>query len=201
MIKKSTIGILMLIIFSSCQEETKIEIPYAEARVVVHPIRLNSTQDAESMFASYNVDYQDTLGVAFLKGYSNRVELQLNLNCDKPNTSSALHMHYGTPEKPKHHWNPEGAAGYCDVLSLGEVWGRKHAGDLGNIDFDESGDGTFFLETNLWSLNSGEKNDILGKIIVVHYLYEDFALQFNNNSHSHTHQNPKIGSGIIELIE
>lgn len=201
MIKKLIISILVLCAINSCQNDREIEITKNEAIAIFHPIRLSALQDSSSPFANYDVEYQDTLGIAYLKAFSNRLELMIDLNCNKPNTSSALHMHYGTPNKPEQHWNPETAESYCGKLSLGEVWGRKYAGDIGNIHFDESGDGTFFLQTDLWSLNSGEKNDILRKVLVVHYLYEDFALHCDDNPHNHSHQNPKIGSGIIELIE
>ena len=197
--KKTVLGILIFFSLTCCQRLKVEDKPLAKGKVTFHPISVSPIQDSSSTFANYDVAYKDTLGVAILNAYDDRIELNIELNCNKPNTYSALHMHYGTPNRPGRHWNPQGTENFCDSLSLGDVWGRKYAGDLGNIHFNELGLGHFFLQTDLWSLGSGKNNDILGNVMVIHLLYEDFSIHCRNNSHNHHHQNPKIGSGIIEL--
>lgn len=119
-----------------------------------------------------------------------------------PNTSHAMHLHMGTLEEPGHHWNQNVLTAFCNVRSLGEVWARPKAGDVGNIDIDAEGNGTFMLSTDLWSIDTGEDSDILGTVLYVHLTSEDFITECDpNHSHSHGHTNAKIAGGTLVIAE
>ncbi len=87
------------------------------------------------------------------------------------------------------HWNPTDAPhGKWGV-------GEFHLGDLGNIEVDEDGIGTFELTTNLWEIGTGSDLDIVGKGIIVHAGADDFTSQPSGNAGA------RIGCGVIELIK
>ncbi|MCH8275671.1 MAG: superoxide dismutase family protein [Armatimonadetes bacterium] len=69
------------------------------------------------------------------------------------------------------HWNPTG-----DEHGR---WGepRHHLGDIGNIEVGEDGEGSLELATDVWSVGTGDENDVIGKSIVVHGGADDFVSQ------------------------
>lgn len=186
-------------LFISCEKPSDEEEIIQEAIAVFHPISLSKLQDSTQRYPTYNVTFTDTLGIAQLKDFGDRISLEIHFSYDKPNTSSAIHMHEGAINKPERHWNRQGTLNFCEVVNLGEAWGRPNLGDLGNLHFNNDGIANFYLETDLWSLNSTAPNDIMGSLIVIHFLYEDFDIHCNSSPHNHIHYNPKIAIGIIEL--
>jgi Cu-Zn family superoxide dismutase len=88
---------------------------------------------------------------------------------DKPDCSALDGMSAGG------HWNPEmkmhGAFG-------GEAF---HLGDIGNVNV-ANGQGALTLETDLWTLGSGEFNDVLGHSVIVHAGTDDMLSQPAGNA-------------------
>ena len=79
----------------------------------------------------------------------------------------AVHIYTGTCESPLSPWNlgKNPAYIFCNVLSMGDIWAKPKAGDLGNIFINKAGVGNFYLQTDLYSLGSKDATDIIGKII------------------------------------
>ena len=113
----------------------------------------------------------------------------------------AVHIHTGTCESPLSHWNLGKDLDYnfCNVLSMGEVWAKPKAGDLGNIFINESGMGEFNIQTDLYSIGSDDASNVVGKIIYIHEVAENFV-QECFEGHNHNHNNKKIACGTIELV-
>ena len=113
----------------------------------------------------------------------------------------AVHIHTGTCESPLSPWNLGKDLDYsfCNVLSMGEVWAKPKAGDLGNIFINEAGVGNFYLQTDLYNVGSKDAIDIIGKIIYIYEVAENFT-QECYEGHNHNHNNKKIACGTIELV-
>ena len=85
------------------------------------------------------------------------------------------------------HWNPT-------AVDHGK-WGGAdpfHLGDIGNITVGEDGIGTFDLVTGLWSIGTGEDNDVAGKAVILHEGADDFTSQPTGSAGG------RIGCGVIE---
>ena len=67
-----------------------------------------------------------------------------------------------------------------------------HAGDFGNIVADSSGSAHLELIVDDISIGTGEKNDILGKPVIVHAKADDLRTQPSGNAGA------RIGGGLIE---
>jgi len=113
----------------------------------------------------------------------------------------AIHIHNGTCESPSSHWNLGKDLDYnfCNVLSMDEVWAKPKAGDLGNVYINEAGVGDFSLQTDLYTIGSNDASDIVGKIIYMHEVAENFKQECFED-HNHDHNNKKIACGTIELM-
>ncbi|MEQ8905623.1 superoxide dismutase family protein [Ekhidna sp.] len=126
--------------------------------------------------------------------------LEVSLSGMAPDTQHAMHLHQGALEEPGRHWNRGGFVNHCDKKSLGNFWLKPFAGDIGNITIDENGNGTFSIQTNLWSLGTDDDSDISGTVIFIHEKYEDFGNECDpNHSHDHEHSNAKIAGGTVVL--
>ncbi len=84
------------------------------------------------------------------------------------------------------HWNPSG-------VDHGK-WGADpfHLGDIGNLVVADDGYGSLILTTDLWSIGTGEANDILGRAIIIHEKPDDFSTQPTGGAAG------RIGCGVIE---
>ncbi len=129
-------------------------------------------------------------------GMDGFVRLEITVEGLTPNYRHAVHLHMGTCENPGHHWNQGSADSYCEVLNLGEVWARPKAGDVGNVNTDASGNGTLIVDSEFWSIGTGDSSDILGSVVVVHGDPENFDRECFEN-HMHMHANPKIACGVV----
>lgn len=119
----------------------------------------------------------------------------------EPNTIHAMHIHQGSLENPGRHWNQNIFTSFCNEKSLGEVWAKPAAGDVGNIEIDEEGNGTFTLQTDLWTLNQELDSDIENNVLFIHQMEENFAEECDpNHQHQHGHTNAKIAGGVIGLL-
>ena len=80
------------------------------------------------------------------------------------------------------HWNP--------TDTKHSKWGDPtgfHLGAIGNFEVDNSGHGMVNFSTNLWCIGCEEKNDILGKGIIIHNGEDDYISQPSGAS------GPRIG--------
>jgi len=84
------------------------------------------------------------------------------------------------------HWNP--------TMEDHGKWGTPpfHLGDIGNITVGDDGTGNLSLSTDLWTLGTGETNDIVDHAIMVHADPDDFVSQPSGNAGA------RIGCGVIE---
>lgn len=167
--------------------------PDIEGRATIHS--LNNNGEGQYEIAC------DTIGHALFLQYADTMVLQVSLFGMLPGSSKAVHIHHGTLNSPGRHWNQQSLYAFCDSISLGQPWRKPFAGDIGNVHIDEDGTGSLTVYTDLWALNSGDKKDILGKVVIVHDNEEDFELECQpDHPHNHDHNNLKIGGGIILLV-
>lgn len=84
------------------------------------------------------------------------------------------------------HWNP--------TMSDHGKWGDAsfHLGDIGNMTVGDDGIGSLTFRTDLWTVGTGETNDIVNHAIVVHADPDDFVSQPSGNAGT------RIGCGVIE---
>jgi len=85
------------------------------------------------------------------------------------------------------HWNPR----QMDHGKLGEG-DQFHYGDTGNLTVGEDGSGWAHVMTDLWSIGTGDENDILGKAVIIHAGADDFVSQPTGAAGG------RIGCGVIE---
>ncbi len=87
------------------------------------------------------------------------------------------------------HFNPEGHPhGGPD-----DPPGERHAGDFGNIEFDDDGAAEFSFVDDMITLGDGT-NDVAGKALIVHYQEDDEETQPTGDA------GPRAACGIIEII-
>lgn len=129
--------------------------------------------------------------ITFQQG-NGKVEMKLTLSFpSKAGQTIAVHIHEhgdcGNAGNDAHgHWNP--------TKSAHGKWGQGafHLGDIGNVTLDASGKGSLELETSLWSVGTGETNDVNGKAIMIHDKADDFTTQPTGNAGA------RIGCGVIQ---
>ena len=63
---------------------------------------------------------------------------------------------------------------------------------MGNLVVGEDGSGRYELVSELWSIGTGESNDIIGKSIIVHAGVDDFVTQPTGGAGG------RIARGVIE---
>ena len=189
-IKNSVFWLLLpLILFISCEDESVV------LKNATSDLHFITQSDVEGNY----VVMDSIIGQAAFFEEDGIVNATFTLEGFPPNSSHGLHIHEGTCESPGGHWNQGNSFAYCQTLSMDQPWGKPYVGDIGNIRTDENGTGSLTLETDLWSVNTGDVTDILGKIIVIHNHAEDFIWQCRNNTLPPMHNNPKVGCGTIVL--
>jgi len=117
-----------------------------------------------------------TGGTATFTEREGQVALRIELS-GAPAGEHAVHLHeIGDCSAPDGssaggHWNPTDAPH--------GRWGHDgyHLGDVGNVVVGEDGTGSYELVSAVWSLGTGEPNDVLGKSIIVHAGVDDFVTQ------------------------
>jgi Cu-Zn family superoxide dismutase len=84
------------------------------------------------------------------------------------------------------HWNPT-------EQDHGQ-WGGDafHLGDVANLDVGEDGSATLTVATNLWSVGTGDDNDVVGRAVIVHAGVDDFTTQPTGAAGG------RIGCGVIQ---
>ena len=77
------------------------------------------------------------------------------------------------------------------VAELGDrVTGIR--GDVANLDVGEDGTATLTVATNLWSVGTGDDNDVVGRAVIVHAGVDDFTTQPTGAAGG------RIGCGVIQ---
>lgn len=192
---KSTVylSIGLLLAFGSCKDNIQ-ETP-AAPQAVAELLSLEDLGEDTYLVTS------DQKGRVSASQQGNIVTLTIELDGFPANTSHAIHLHNGSCEDPGTHWNQNSDQSFCSAESLGVLWRKSYAGDIGNISTDSNGHGYLSFSTDLWTLNSGLDSDILEKVMVIHARAEDFGPEcYILTAHDHA-SNTKIACGRIELAE
>jgi Cu-Zn family superoxide dismutase len=149
---------------------------------------------AEAVISSTKSDVAVQGTLKFYKHKGEHVTMELDITVpSRANSSVAVHLHEhgmcGNAGGDAHgHWNPTGKAH--------GKWGSDnfHAGDIGNISLDANGKGTLEITTDLWTINTYDLNDIVGKAVIVHGGVDDYVSQPAGNS------GPRIGCGVVTMV-
>ena len=110
----------------------------------------------------------------------------------KPNAEHAIHIHEkGDLSAPDlmstgGHYNPD------KHIHGGPTTSPVHAGDLGNLQADADGKAKMDLTVDDITLG-GDKNDVIGKAVIIHAKEDDFKTQPTGNAGG------RIGGGVIEM--
>lgn len=184
--------ILTLFLITSCDDEKPQ--PKGPKNFAAADIYLVSSEDGTTYTQG---EWTGNASFVYQDGVTT---LEVNLSDMEPNSSHAMHLHQGTLEEPGRHWNQEQFVSFCTKKSLGEIWAKTFAGDIGNIEIDEEGNGTFTISTDFWSLGTQDSTDISGTILFVHENFEDFPNECDPfHGHNHPHINAKIAGGTVIL--
>jgi superoxide dismutase, Cu-Zn family len=109
----------------------------------------------------------------------------------EPNGKHGIHIHetadMSAPDLTSTggHFNPSGH-------QHGAPGSGTHAGDLGNLTADASGQATIDLTVSAISVGTGEANDVVGKPVIVHAQADDLTSQPSGNS------GDRIAGGVIK---
>ncbi len=133
-------------------------------------------------------------GTATFEAAGDQVILTLSIAGATPG-QHAFHLHeIGDCSAPDGtsaggHWNPT-------EQDHGR-WGGEafHLGDVANLDVGEDGSATLTVATNLWSIGTGDDNDVVGRSVIVHEGVDDFTTQPTGAAGG------RIGCGVIQLSE
>lgn len=133
---------------------------------------------------------------------SDFVELKIIMKNMAPGRSHAIHIHDNLCGDYQTHFNMGKSQEelMCDQYNLGKIWGRPYAGDVGNIEIDEEGNGELIVQSEFWSFETNEKN-IADKLIYIHLLPEDWEYECSlEHPDDHVHNNPQIARGVISVL-
>jgi Cu-Zn family superoxide dismutase len=148
-----------------------------EAIAVVHPTKGNTAH-----------------GVVRFSATASGVRIEARLGGLSPNFSHAFHVHeWGDASSDDGsaaggHYNPEGAP------HAGPDTPHRHAGDLGNVLADASGNAVHVLEVDNLTI-AGPRNPVIGRSVIVHKGTDDFATQPTGNA------GPRIGCGVVGIAQ
>ncbi|MEP5610865.1 MAG: superoxide dismutase family protein [Cyclobacteriaceae bacterium] len=188
------ITLILLAFLVSCSSDDETIVPPGPITPATADINFVTSDDGENytkgeLMGNVNVQFQD--------GITTMVISVTNM---EPNSSHAMHLHMGSLEVPGRHWNQNVLTAFCNEESMGSVWAKPFAGDVGNIEIDENGNGSFTIQTDLWTLGEGEDSDIENTVLFIHQSEEDFLNECDpNHGHTHGHVNAKIAGGTIVL--
>jgi superoxide dismutase, Cu-Zn family len=157
-------SLLFILFFTACNNgEKKEETTTASENTEV------KTSEADAATATLSGTVPDTTltGTAEFMQQNGKVKMVLNITCLKmANKSVAVHLHEmgdcGDMGKMAHgHWNP--------TNQQHGKWGSSsfHSGDIGNVSLDAAGKGTLEMETDLWSIGTDDKTNILNRSVIV----------------------------------
>jgi Cu-Zn family superoxide dismutase len=131
--------------------------------------------------------------VTFTQTPDGKLKVVADITGLKPNSKHGFHIHEGTEVGPDGmkaagHYNPE------KHKHAGPDAPEHHAGDLGNLVADENGKA--HLEITLDDIFiTGDKNNVVGRAVIVHAGEDDLKTQPTGNSGA------RIGGGVIKLAD
>lgn len=149
----------------------------------VNPSKASATQPASGQ-AKGEITFRQT---------GDKVHIGGEISGLKSNAKHAIHIHekgdLSAPDLSSAgaHYNPEKHPHGAPATQ-----GSVHAGDLGNLQTDESGKAKMDLTVDNITLG-GEKNDVIGKSIIIHAKVDDLKSQPSGAA------GDRIGGGIIEM--
>jgi Cu-Zn family superoxide dismutase len=118
-----------------------------------------------------------------------------------------LSIENATPGEHAFHLHEVGDCSAADGTSAGGHWNPAdhdhgqwggqafHLGDVGNLEVGADGTATLTVATNLWSVGTGDDNDVVGRAVIVHAGADDFTSQPTGAAGG------RIGCGVIQLVE
>ncbi|MEP1094898.1 MAG: superoxide dismutase family protein [Cyclobacteriaceae bacterium] len=187
------IVLVLLVLFVGCSNDEEV-IPPGPITSAAADINFVTSEDGENytkgeLMGNANLQYQDGI-----------TTMVVSVSGMEANSSHAMHLHMGSLEVPGRHWNQNVLSAFCNTESMGQIWAKPFAGDVGNLDIDADGNGSFTIETDLWTLGLGENSDIENTVLFIHQSEEDFLNECDpNHGHTHGHVNAKIAGGTIIL--
>jgi Cu-Zn family superoxide dismutase len=148
----------------------------------VTPSKASATQPASGQ-AKGKIEFHQT---------GEKVHIAGEISGLTPNAKHAIHIHekgdLSAPDLSSAggHYNPEKHQHGGPTTSK-----AIHAGDLGNLQADDKGVARMDLTVDNITLG-GEKNDVIGKAVIIHAKEDDFKSQPTGNAGG------RIGGGVIE---
>ena len=98
----------------------------------------------------------------------------------------ASHLHNGDCAEVGAHWHPMNIPSGYSGIPVAEATLEVPPvgiGEIGNIPVDETGTGILEFTTPFWTIRTGETNDILGKLIVIHEAGDSFLENLTHQEH------------------
>jgi Cu-Zn family superoxide dismutase len=180
---------------NSVKKNGLLAILFTTAALSIHScasVKNTSGKQAKAAISATKATIQGSGSISFAQDKNGEVKMELELSFpSKAAQTIAVHIHEhgdcGNEGNEAHgHWNP--------TQSAHGKWGIEpfHLGDIGNVQLDASGKGRLKLETKLWSVGTGDANDVIGKAIMVHDKADDFTTQPTGNAGA------RIGCGVIK---
>lgn len=150
----------------------------------------NDKEIAHAKLAA-TADNKDIGSAKFYIASDDKIRMDLEINYPKRADSIvAVHFHEhgdcgNMGENAHGHWNP--------TKENHGKWNSEayHSGDIGNIQLDSKGHGTFSVTTDRWNVTDNDAANIIGRGIIVHGGMDDYTTQPTGNS------GPRVGCGVI----
>lgn len=98
----------------------------------------------------------------------------------------ASHLHDGDCAEIGPHWHPMNIPSGYSGIPVAEATLKMPPigiGEIGNIPVDETRTGILEFKTPFWTIGTGETNDILGKLIVIHEAGDSFLESLRHQEH------------------
>lgn len=98
----------------------------------------------------------------------------------------ASHLHDGDCSEIGPHWHPMHIPSGYSGVPIAEATRKMPPigiGEIGNVHVDETGVGILEFTTPFWTIGTGEVNDVLGKLIVIHEAGDSFLENLTHQEH------------------
>ena len=126
-------------------------------------------------------------------------EISVSLYDQDPKYPFAIHIHEGDCDNLGKDWNAGLDTASCNAISMGNKWNKLNIGDVGNLFTNGDGYGNLTVYSDLWTLGTGDHDDLMNKTIVIYQGFVDFVRECDPDYNpTHTHYIPIIGCGQIK---
>ena len=125
------------------------------------------------------------MGTATFTEMNDRVHVVIEI----ANVSKGLHashLHNGDCTEIGPHWHPVDIPSGHSGVPVAEAtldMSPIGIGEIGNIPVDETSSGVLEFTTSFWTIGTGESNDILGKLIIIHEAGDSFLMNPAHQGH------------------